>query len=135
MNYILVVYDFDSNAILVQAIPNRLATSILRGYKLLHARLCKAGLKPRLCRLDNEASTFLKSCMYEQDIEFQLVPPGIHRRNTAERSIRTFKSHFVAGLCSVDPNFPLHLWDQLLPQAEMTLNMLRGSRMNPKNSA
>jgi hypothetical protein len=26
-------------------------------------------------------------------------------------------------------------WDQLLPQAELTLNLLRGSRINPKLSA
>jgi hypothetical protein len=63
------------------------------------------------------------------------VPPGIHRRNAAERAIRTFKNHFIAALCSVDKNFPIHLWDQLLPQAEITLNLLRGSRINPKLSA
>ena len=38
----------------------------------------------------------------------------------------------MAGLCSVDKDFPLHLWDRLLPQAEITLNLLRGSRVNPK---
>jgi len=29
----------------------------------------------------------------------------------------------------------MHQWDQLIPQAEITLNLLRGSRMNPKLSA
>ena len=33
------------------------------------------------------------------------------------------------------PKFPLYLWDKLLPQAELTLNVLRGSRLNPKLSA
>ena len=65
----------------------------------------------------------------------ELVPPGVHRRNAAERAIRTFQNHFIAGLCSVDKAFPLHLWDQLLPQAEITLNLLRASRINPKLSA
>jgi hypothetical protein len=32
----------------------------------------------------------------------------------------------------VDPDFPLHLWDRLLPQAEMTLNLLRKSRQHPQ---
>jgi hypothetical protein len=64
-----------------------------------------------------------------------LPPPGIHRRNAAERAIRTFKNHFIAGLCGVDQYFPLHLWDRLLPQAILTLNLLRGSRINPKLSA
>jgi hypothetical protein len=29
----------------------------------------------------------------------------------------------------------MHLWDKTLPQAELTLNLLRGSRINPKLSA
>jgi hypothetical protein len=38
----------------------------------------------------------------------------------------------VAGLSSVEPTFPLHLWDRLLPQAEITLNLLRTSRLHPQ---
>jgi hypothetical protein len=63
------------------------------------------------------------------------VPPHCHRRNAAERAIRTFKEQFVAGLYSVDTTFPLHLWDRLLPQAEITLNLLRTSRLHPQLSA
>ena len=29
----------------------------------------------------------------------------------------------------------MHLWDRLLPQARITLNLLQGSRINPKLSA
>jgi hypothetical protein len=68
-------------------------------------------------------------------VEYQLVPPHCHRRNAAERAICTFKEHFVAGLASVDPNFTLHFWDRLLPQAEITLNLLRTSRQHPQLSA
>jgi hypothetical protein len=52
-----------------------------------------------------------------------------------EPSIRTFKNHLVDGLASTDKLFPMHLWDRLLDQAKMTLNMLRTSRLNPKLSA
>jgi hypothetical protein len=38
-------------------------------------------------------------------------------------------------LASVDPYFPLHLWDRLLPQAELILNLLRTSRQHPQLSA
>jgi hypothetical protein len=92
-------------------------------------------MKPQLQRLDNECSKSLKTFMHEQEIYCQLVPPGVHRRNAAERAIRTFQNHFIAGLCSVDKEFPIHLWDRLLPQAKITLNLLRGSRINPKLSA
>jgi hypothetical protein len=71
----------------------------------------------------------------EKGIDYQLALPHIHRRNNAEREIQTFKNHFISGLCSVDPNFPLRLWDKLLPQATLTLNLLRKSRINPRMSA
>ena len=46
-----------------------------------------------------------------------------------------FKTHFVAGLASTPPNFPLNLWDNLIPQALLTLNILRPTRFNPRLSA
>jgi hypothetical protein len=134
-NYLLILYDYDSNHIFAQPFKNRTAKCLLTAYQVLHTRLCKAGLKPQLQRLDNQCSELLKTFMHKQDIDFQLVPPGIHRRNAAERGICTFKNHFIAGLCSVDKEFPIHLWDRLLPQAEITLNLLHGSRINPKLSA
>jgi hypothetical protein len=70
-----------------------------------------------------------------QNIDYQLVPPHCHRRNAAERAMRTFKEHFVSGISSVDPSFPMHLWDRLLSQAEITLNLLRTSRLHPQLSA
>ena len=41
----------------------------------------------------------------------------------------------IARLCTIDPQFPMHLWDRLLPQCDYTLNMLRASRINPILSA
>jgi hypothetical protein len=41
----------------------------------------------------------------------------------------------VAGLASVDPTCPLHLWDRILPQAEITLNLLWTSRLHSQLSA
>jgi hypothetical protein len=101
----------------------------------IHQELTAKGFKPKLQTLDNEASAALKHFFTSNDVEYQLVPPHYHRRNAAERAIRTFKEHFVAGLSSVDPTFPLHLWDRLLLQAEITLNLLRTSRLHPQLSA
>ena len=135
-NYILVVYDYDSNSILVQPMRSRTGPCILGAFTiLLHALLVAAGLRSQLQRLDNECSDALKTFLTDESIKYQLAPPKVHRRNAAERAIRTFKNHFVVGLCSMDKNFPLHLWDKLLPQAELTLNLLRGFRINPKLSA
>ena len=63
------------------------------------------------------------------------MPPDLHRRNAAERAIRTFKAHFLAILAGVAIDFPRHLWDLLLPQTELTLNLLRQSTANPQISA
>jgi len=49
----------------------------------------------------------------------------------AKHAIHTFKNHFIAGLCTTDKNFPLHLWDKVIPQAIMALS----SCINPKLSA
>ena len=45
------------------------------------------------------------------------------------------KGHLKAGLAIVDHGFPIHEWDRLLDQCELTLNLLRSSRLNPKLSA
>jgi hypothetical protein len=108
---------------------------IVRAYNKLIQELVDHGSKPRLQRLGNECSSALRSLLNQHEIQFQLAPPHMHRPNAAERAIQTFKNHVIAGLCSVDPNFHLRLWDRLLPQATITLNLLRQSRINPKVSA
>jgi hypothetical protein len=37
----------------------------------------------------------------------------------------------VAGLASSGPDFPIYLWDRLLHQAVLTLNLLQTSRLHP----
>jgi hypothetical protein len=114
---------------------SRSASEWVKSYDIVHQELTIKGFKPKLQTLDNEASAALKNFFTVNDIAYQLVPPHCHRRNAAERAIRTFKEHFVAGISSVDPSFPLHLWDRLLPQAEITLNLLRTLRLHPQLSA
>jgi hypothetical protein len=92
-------------------------------------------LKPSLQRLDNEASLTLSNYLAKQAIDYQLAPSHVHQRNNSERAIQNFKNHFIAGICSVDPHFTLNLWDKLLPQAKITFNLLRKSRINPHMSA
>ena len=65
----------------------------------------------------------------------QLSPPHIHRRNSPDRAIHTFKNHFVDGLASVDNNFTIYMWCRKVNQAEITMNLLLTSRTNPRLSA
>jgi hypothetical protein len=85
--------------------------------------------------MDNEASSALKKYFTEKEMSYQLVPPHCHRTNAAKRAIRTFKEHFKAGLATINTDLPAHLWERLFPQAEITLNLLRSSRLHPQLSA
>jgi hypothetical protein len=134
-SYVMVCYIYDCNYIKVVPMKTRSASEWVNAYDSIHQELTIKGFKPKLQTLDNEASTALKNFFTAQDIDYQLVPPHCHRRKAAVRAIRTFKEHFVAGLSSVDPSFPMHLWDRLLPQAEIILNLLRTSRLHPQLSA
>jgi hypothetical protein len=111
---------------------NRGDKEMVRAFDFLIQSLIIRGLKPHLQRLDNEASFALRNYLTKQGINYQLAPPHIHRRNKAEREIQMSKNHFIAGLCSVDPTFPLKLWDKILPQATITLNLLWKSIINPR---
>ena len=59
----------------------------------------------------------------------------MHRQNRAERAIRTFKAHIIAILAGVNQKFPPYFWDLLLPQAELTINLLCQLLINPWISA
>jgi hypothetical protein len=119
---------------LAEPIKNRKAAE-LRAFQVMETKLTSRGLQQKNMRMDNEASQLLKLYLHEKNITFKLVPPYIHRINAAERSIRSFNDHLIAGICSTDKAFPMHLWDRLLPQAVITLNILRISWINPKLSA
>jgi hypothetical protein len=133
--YILVLYEYDGNAILAEPMKTKADAEAVRAYTVLYRQLTDAGLKPNFQIMDNKASTAVKSFLKQNNITYQLVPPHIHRRNAAERAIHTFKSHFVAGLATTDGHLPTHLWCQLVHQATITLNLLRHLRLNKNLSA
>jgi hypothetical protein len=47
-NYLLILYDYDSNSILAEPIKTWTGQAILAAYKIIHTRLCNAGLRPKL---------------------------------------------------------------------------------------
>ena len=129
----LIFYHYDSNFIHVETMTDRNKIQHTAAYKRCHELFAKNNLKPKLMRLDNEASTMLTDYLDSEDVIHQFFPQGCHPRNSAERAIHTFVNHFVAGLSSCVNNFPLNLWDKLLPQAILPLNLMRTSRKEPKD--
>ena len=52
--YILILYDYDSNAILTAPLTQRTGGAILAAYKELYEFLKSRGMTPKLQQLDNE---------------------------------------------------------------------------------
>ena len=103
--YIMVAYDHDSNTNHAKPMKNCSSPELLKSYMEIHNLLSKRGLAPKIHYLDNECPTVLQKFMTAKDERFQLVLPHLHRRNSAERAIQTFKNHFIAGLASVNKHF------------------------------
>ena len=95
----------------------------------------KGNVRISLQRLDNETSGALDSFLRSRVDSVEYVPPHSHRANRAERAIRTFKNHLVSCLSTTDTSFPLYIWDEILPQCELTLNHLQPFSLNPSISA
>ena len=132
----MIAYHCDLNVILACPFSSRKEVHRLGSYNTIMERLKIRGHHVDLQVLDNKASAAYRRQITDKwKADFQLVPPNIHRRNTAERAICTFKAHLLAILAGVAPDYPCHLWDILIPQTEITLNMLRQARLNHIKSA
>ena len=67
-NYILVAYNYDSNAILVEAMPNREADTIVAGWKSIHSRLKLNSVATTQYILDNKCSATFKNTLSQKNI-------------------------------------------------------------------
>ena len=110
-NYIFILYDYDSNAILAHPIKSRKSEDLIIGYEACYKHLKNAGIQPIYQRLDNEKSDDFIDAIKAKDLKYQLVTPNDHRTNLAERAIRTFKEHFTSILNGTDKIFPAGFWD------------------------
>ena len=82
--------------------------------------------------LDNEEIVEYKRAITKKwNDNYQLVPCSTNRRNAAECATRMIRAHFFSILADVAPDFPRNLWELLLPQTELTLNLLRQATLNP----
>ena len=132
--YLMVLYDHVSNAIVADPLTSRSERKLIRATCVLHSYFSNRGLTPQYQMLDTECPGGLKQFLRNSSVKFQVVPLHLHRTNATECAIQTYKDHLVAGLSICDPNFPLRLWDRLVPNATLTLNLLRPSCLNPKIS-
>ncbi len=101
-------------------------------YNALLLWLKRAGIVPKKHVLDNEESENMKNHIFDTcKFDMELVPPGCHQRNAAKVAICNFNAHFLSILAGVADDFPPNLWDWLLPQTEITINLIWQSNATP----
>jgi hypothetical protein len=115
--YLFLTYDQDSNFINAIPIHSRKTPELIRAFKECYNKLSDHGLTARLLKLNNEVSKDLIKVITDTGLKYQLVSPGDHRPNPAERAIQAFKSHFIATRSGTDRTFPQDCWDLLVPLA------------------
>ena len=91
----MVLYDYDSNAIIPEPLKSRSEHKLVRAYTTLHAKLTAHGLRPLFQTLDNDCPAGLKAFMRQEGVTFQLAPPHLHRTNAAERAIQTSRTTWL----------------------------------------
>ena len=131
----MIFYIYVINAIIGEPIKNRSESELTSTYKRTLDYLVERGLKPKVHWFDNETIPVILNYDKNNMITWQLTPLNIHRDNADERFIRTWKNHFISFLSRTNPNLPLYLWDRLIDQSNISLNLLRKSRINQNLSA
>ena len=131
----MVLAHIDSDSIWVEPMKNRTEGEMMLARQRALKRMHAVGIIPKRQVLDNETSMAYRQEIMETGMTYQLVPPDDHRRNIAEKTIQTWKDHFILVCSGVSAHFPMHLWCRLIPQAEKQLLLLRQSNVNPKISA
>eukprot|EP00804_Cyclotella_cryptica_P029656 CCRYP_019045-RA/>CCRYP_019045-RA protein AED:0.39 eAED:0.39 QI:0/-1/0/1/-1/1/1/0/453 len=134
--YIMVAVELDGNYIDAAPLQSRNAKALTDAYEKIFQRWKATGaVNPNWHILDNKAPEELKHAIRVNGCRVELMPADLHQRNAAERTIQTFKGHFISVLAGVADGFPINQWDELLPQTILTLNLLWQSNVAPNISA
>ena len=105
--YIPIIYDHDSNAILTEPLKNRKGPEIKRGWLKLNLILAKGGNEPKMYLLDNEASTDLKTRLHKITFSISLSRLIFIVKIPQKGQSEPLKKHLLTNLAGADPNFPV----------------------------
>ena len=122
---ILIVYHAATN--FIRAIAFKSKTEIHDLLEKLWLESTKLGHIITEIRMDNELPASTDEFFAKQKIAVKRVGVGsqLHRANSAERAIQTYKNHFMSTIAARDPKCPLSYWTSAVPFAERTLNLMR----------
>jgi hypothetical protein len=110
--------------IFAEPMKNQTEAGMIKTNQKIEDRMIAVELGLKKYMLNNECSKAMKDCIKGNSMKYELVPPGQHHLNQAERAIQTFKAHFITILAGVDDKLALSLWCHLLRPTELTLNLL-----------
>ena len=135
MQYVFVAYINNLNAILVRAMPSKNDGVMIDAFIDILAALNTCGYAPTLNVTEN-SQWLPKPASQATPLASTLSPPTNHQVNTDKHMIviATFKEHFISDLATIDKDCPLQLWDDFLPQVELTLNLLQFSQRDTTKS-
>ena len=138
--YILVMFFEDKNYIHFEYMRSNdgpaYREAYLRGLDWYQETQAGRDSTPHFEILDNALDAITAAALTKRGISYQLVPPNNKRRNSAERANRTAENQVICCFAGADKSFDTKLNGHLLlPQAEITLNLLRESNTEPGVSA
>ena len=138
--YILVMFFEDKNYIHLEYMRSKdgpaYREAYLKGLDWYEETQAGRDSTPHFEILDNALDAITATALTKRGISYQLVPPNNKRRNTAERANRTAENQLICCFAGTDKTFDTKLYGHLLiPQAEITLNLLRESNTEPGVSA
>ena len=122
---LMISYQYDYNVTLVSSFKLLKDSHRLLAYNKITTQLKQQNQIVDLQILDNEASADYKRTMWDiWKVDYQLSPPNLHLQNSSKRSIFTFKAYFLSTLAGIAEDSPQNMWDILISQTKMTLNLL-----------
>ena len=132
----MLTLNCNSNATLIETFQYRHDHHRIAAYSRIMTCLCEMGNMVDLQVLDNKArKEYLQVITKIQKATFKLMPPDVHRRNSAECAIQNFKACFLVILAGIDGALTSYLWEMLLYQTKLTINLLFQATLAPDMSA
>ena len=101
-DYIMLLYDYDTNTIIGEPIPDRKSPTLQKAFLVLFNKIKLKGYKPLIICLDNEISKEHLTLLEQVSLKIQLVLSYEHQQNLAKYAMQTYKNHFIAGLSRID---------------------------------
>ena len=106
----MVIHEIDGNSTWIKPMKNKTQGEMIKARRNTLKFTKLQGIVPLHQILDKEISGAYKEEILATKMSYQLVPPDVHRRNIAERSIQMWKIHFIGILAGTAATFPLQLW-------------------------